>query len=110
MRMTGSQDEVLYDDADEYQYDVAQYPSYFETAGAALSIGNSSYQSYLMPESELELTDNEQVWQAYTVPEICVPPGGLTMHLALPGVPAGWGFSGTYETPNESITSNFVSA
>lgn len=105
---TDGNDYVAYDDADEYEYDVAHYPYYFETVGATLTMDNIDHYNRLMPESELVLTDQDQVWQAYTVPEICVPPGGRTVRLALPGVPSGWSFTGLYTTPYASIESNFL--
>lgn len=111
IRTLGDPDDFAYGDQDEYEYDVASYPEYFETVGAALSIGNSDpCNGYYLPESSLVLTDDENVWQAYDVPEIYVPAGGRIVHMALPGVPLGWGFSGTYEADDESVSSDYVPA
>jgi hypothetical protein len=111
IRTDGISHEVAYNDQDEYQYDLAYYPQYFETVGAALSVDNSDpCDAYYLPESSLVLTDDDNVWQAYDVPEIYVPPGGRTIRMALPGVPLGWGFTGTYEADDESISSDYIPA
>lgn len=98
-----------YQSPDHYQWEAQRYPEQFAAVPLQFEVTNRNDRSLMYGPYQSWLSfDQGRVWQAYSLPAFCAPPGTATQQFWLNRIPIGWQYQAIMANRNFSMASNFV--